>query len=138
MTKLQRFLSMFGALAFFSSTAFATTRLFRGTQHQSPSPETTEVNLEEQLMSHERGYLAVLEREPKNQVALEGLVMVRLQMNNLNGLVEPLETLIELNPEDKNYKTLYTELQEQLNTAPSPQAEEEWSEPESTPSPTQE
>lgn len=138
MKKSQRFLSIVGALAFFSSTAFATTRLFQDSQHQNPSPETTEVNPQEQLMSYERGYLKVLEREPQNQVALEGLVRVRLQMNNLEGLVEPLETLMEINPEDQTYQTIYTQLQEQLNTGQSSQPEEESSDPNSMPSPTQE
>jgi len=120
MTKLQRFLSLFGAVAFFGSTALATTRLFR----TSPTPqaeETTPPTIEEQLLSQERGYLKVLEREPENKVALEALVMVRLQMNNLEGVVEPLETLIKVAPEESTYQTLYTQLQEQLqNTSSEP------------------
>ena len=117
MKKLQRFLSIFGALAFFSSTAFATTQLFRNSNSSDYAAEdpSQNVTVEDHLSSQERGYLKVLEREPKNRVALEGLVMTRLQMNNLEGVVEPLEALIEINPEETTYQTLYGELQEQLN-----------------------
>ncbi|MDJ1167894.1 tetratricopeptide repeat protein [Roseofilum sp. BLCC_M154] len=116
MTNLQRCFAIFGALAFFGSTALATTRLFRTPPRPNPSSETETLTVEDQLLSQERGYLTVLEREPKNKVALEGLIMVRLQMNNLEGVVKPLETLIEVAPEDTTYKTLYEELQQQLNT----------------------
>ena len=117
MTNLQRCFAIVGALAFLSSTAVATTRLFRTSPRPNSSSETQPLTVEEQLLSQERGYLTVLGREPKNKVALEGLIMVRLQMNNLEGVVKPLETLIEVAPEDTTYQTLYQELQQQLNQA---------------------
>jgi hypothetical protein len=40
------------------------------------------------LAAQERGYQTVLQREPQNQTALEGLTNVRLQMNNQVGAIE--------------------------------------------------
>ncbi|MEL6764429.1 MAG: tetratricopeptide repeat protein, partial [Cyanobacteria bacterium J06607_6] len=48
----------------------------------------------------------LLEREPNNQTAIEGLVEARIQLNDLEGVVEPLEKLAELNPDTPEYRVL--------------------------------
>ncbi len=57
----------------------------------------------ELLQSQEKGYEAVLKREPNNQSALQGLVQARVQMNHFHSAKEPMETLLKLDPENPGY-----------------------------------
>lgn len=70
---------------------------------------------ESQLKLQEQEYEVVLKQEPKNQVALEGLVAIRLQMKNTKGAVKPLEKLIKFYPNQQEYKTLLAQVQKGSN-----------------------
>lgn len=61
---------------------------------------------QEELEARARGYALVLEREPDNQTAIQGLVDARIQLGDLEGVVEPLTKLAELNPEIPDYQIL--------------------------------
>jgi len=111
---LHRVLAIVGGVSFIGSTVFAITSVFRDALTQPVSSETTEPTIEERLAKQERGYEKVLQREPQNQVALEGLVSVRLQMKDAAGAIGPLSKLVQLFPERRNYKILLEELQEQV------------------------
>ena len=65
-----------------------------------------------ELEKQEQGYALVLQREPENQMALQGLVQVRLQRNNLQGAVAPLEKLVELNPDRADYQALLAQVKQ--------------------------
>ena len=58
----------------------------------------------------EHDYQVILKQEPDNQVALQGLVQVRLQMNDTKDAVQPLEKLVKLNPDKQEYKTLLAQI----------------------------
>jgi cytochrome c-type biogenesis protein CcmH/NrfG len=88
---------IFGVVSLFSSGL--------SSQHQQKSAPVA-VSQESLLAAQERGYQTVLQREPQNQTALEGLANVRLQMNNKVGAIEPLEKLVKLNPDRADYKAL--------------------------------
>ena len=99
------FVSMAG---FAGSTIFGMVSLFSSglsSQHQQKQAAVA-VSQESLLAAQERGYVVVLQREPQNQTALEGLANVRLQMNNKVGAIEPLEKLVKLNPGRSDYKAL--------------------------------
>lgn len=99
------FVSMAG---FAGSTIFGMVSLFStglSSQHQQ-KPVAAAVSQESLLAAQERGYETVLQREPQNQTALEGLANVRLEMNNAKGAIEPLEKLVKLNPDRADYKDL--------------------------------
>lgn len=71
-----------------------------------------------QLQAQEQGYEAVLEREPDNQTALEGLLQIRLQKLQSGGgdieeVISPLQKLAELNPERTEYQLLLAQAQQQ-------------------------
>ncbi|MEG4027735.1 MULTISPECIES: tetratricopeptide repeat protein [unclassified Microcoleus] len=89
--------AIFGIFSLFSSGL--------SNQHQQ-KPTPVAVSQESLLAAQERGYVGVLQREPQNQTALEGLANVRLQMNNKVGAIEPLEKLVKLNPDRADYKVL--------------------------------
>jgi len=80
-----------------------------GNSDQSLDPTSVQAELEAQA----RGYELVLQREPENQTALEGLVDTRIQMGAIEGVVEPLEKLVALNPEVTDYAVLLAQTKQQ-------------------------
>ena len=65
------------------------------TMSQTPMAE-----LKSKLAGEARGYEVVLQQEPNNQIALQGLVNTRIQLGDLEGAIAPLEKLITLDPQD--------------------------------------
>lgn len=68
---------------------------------------------ENDLEAQARGYELVLEREPDNQTALQGLLQTQIQLGNLEGAIPPLEKLAELNPEQTEYQVLLAQARQQ-------------------------
>ncbi len=72
-----------------------------------------------------RGYEQVLQREPENQTALKGLLQARLQLlsqkdksevkpADIQVVIEPLEKLAKLNPEQSEYSVLLAQAKQQI------------------------
>ena len=99
------FVSMAG---FAGSTIFGIVSLFSsGLSDQHQQKQTPVVVSQESLLAaKERGYMGVLQREPQNQTALEGLANVRLEMKDGKGAIEPLEKLVKLHGDRADYKAL--------------------------------
>lgn len=81
----------------------------------SPSPGANQ----SQLLSQEKGYEAVLAREPNNPTALEGLLQIRLQKiqagtGEVKDVIDPLQKLVELSPERAEYRILMAEAQQEV------------------------
>jgi len=99
------FVSMAG---FAGSAIFGMVSLFSSglsSQHQQKQVAVV-VSQESLLAAQERGYVGVLQREPLNQTALEGLANVRLQMDDTVGAIEPLEKLVKIHPDRADYQVL--------------------------------
>jgi cytochrome c-type biogenesis protein CcmH/NrfG len=112
---LQRILIIISGVAFAGSTVFGTIGLFTSAfQEPKDTAKTAAASKDSQLKAQERGYERVLQREPENQVALQGLVQARLQMNDLQGAVEPMEKLVKLNPERADYKALLAGIKQRV------------------------
>lgn len=113
---IQRIFIILSTLAFVGSTVFGFVSLFSGAfQQPQQDAKIAEVKSREtQLQAQERGYESVLQREPENQIALQGLVQIRLQKNDLPGAVEPMEKLVKLNPEKAEYKALLSGIKERM------------------------
>ena len=65
-----------------------------------------------------KGYEQVLEREPENTTALQGLLEARLQLfrlgqGDIKGIIIPLEKLSKLNPEETRYAVLLAQAKQQ-------------------------
>ncbi|MEG4454187.1 tetratricopeptide repeat protein [Microcoleus sp. N9_A1] len=106
--RTKQIFALVSMVGFAGSAIFGIVSLFSSglsSQHQQKSVAAV-VSQESLLAAQERGYETVLQREPQNQTALEGLANVRLEMNNKVGAIEPLEKLVKLNPDRADYKVL--------------------------------
>ena len=106
--RIKQIFALVSMVGFGGSAIFGIVNLFGSglsSQHQQ-KPAPVAVSQESLLAAQERGYVGVLQREPQNQTALEGLANVRLQMNNKLGAIEPLEKLVKLYPDRADYKQL--------------------------------
>ncbi len=83
------------------------------TTNTGATPTTAEEQQAE-LEGRAKGYELVLEREPNNITALQGLVEARIALGDLPSVVEPLEKLAELNPDVPNYSVLLAQTKQQL------------------------
>jgi tetratricopeptide (TPR) repeat protein len=87
----------------------------------SLSPSEQKSKLEDQV----RGYELVLQREPENQAALKGLIEARLRLltqkgkserkrADYEGVIEPLEKLAKLNPQNSQYGVLLAQAKQEI------------------------
>lgn len=107
----QRVMVIASGLFFLASTGFTMINLFSSAIKQTEAnPANSTEPPVDSLAQQEQGYEMVLQREPENTIALEGLVNIRLQMNDTKGAIEPLESLVQLHPERSDYKTLLNQL----------------------------
>ena len=113
---LQRILLLGSGVAFVgSSVAFMTmfgSRPQAQVQEQvvQSSPTNPTELIQQRLKAVEKGYKQILEQEPENRFALQGLAEIRIQMKDNEGAIEPIEKLIELYPEQEGYKKVLQEL----------------------------
>lgn len=80
----------------------------------SAATTATSPDRQAELEGRANGYELVLEREPDNQAALEGLVEARIGLDDLAGAVEPLARLAELNPQEPRYAVLLAQAKQEL------------------------
>jgi len=84
-------------------------------QANNPSSAPTQTQPEqENLADQARGYEAVLEKEPENENALQGLIEVRIQQGDIEGALSPLEKLADLNPDQQAYRILLAQAKQQV------------------------
>jgi cytochrome c-type biogenesis protein CcmH/NrfG len=112
---IKRILTILSGLAFAASSVFGMVELFtHASQESKANPTSAVASKDGQLKQQVKGYELVLQREPENQVALQGLVQARLQMNDLQGAVEPMEKLVKLNPNNPQYTALLAGIKQRI------------------------
>lgn len=103
-----------GAFLALSVLPFLTARSDRSTATAPTGQASEATDMQAELEARAKGFELVLEREPENQTAIEGLVDARIQLGDLEGVVEPLEKLAELNPDTPEYRVLLGQTKQSL------------------------
>jgi Flp pilus assembly protein TadD len=117
-------------LAFVGVSVIPLIGAFNNTPSASQNPPSTRGTLtssdeKSKLEDQVRGYELVLQREPENQTALKGLLEARLQLlsqkeksevkaSDIQVVIEPLEKLAKLNPEQSEYSVLLAQAKQQI------------------------
>ncbi len=115
---IQRFLIILSGVAFAGSTLLGIGSLYiNAFQDPKDTAPTATTSQNAQLKAQVKGYELVLQREPDNQLALQGLVQARLQMKDFQGAVEPMEKLVKLNPNNAQYKALLAGIKQRVGQA---------------------
>lgn len=110
--RLQKIVTVVSIVSFLSSTGFA---VFGALQQSSKtSNPVSPVSVESGLQQQARGFELVLQREPENRVALEGLANVRIDLKDTKGAKVLFEKLVKLHPERQDYKIQLDQLKKQV------------------------
>jgi predicted Zn-dependent protease len=113
-SRLTKAFVLASGVAFLSSSVLGLSGLFSSSLNKSAAKENAAQSQNAQLKAEEKGFLAVLKREPKNQTALRGLVEIRMRTGDAPGTKAALEQLVKLNPTNQQYKEFLTALNKQL------------------------
>jgi predicted Zn-dependent protease len=113
-SKLTKAFVLASGVAFLSSSVLGLSGLFGSSPNKSAAKENAAQSQNAQFKAEEKGFLAVLKREPNNQTALRGLVEIRMRTGDAPGTKAALEQLVKLNPTNKQYKEFLTALNKQL------------------------
>lgn len=114
--QVKQIVTLVSIVAFFGSSVYGAVGAISSSLKQPTEEATTAQPFREsQLQAQVQGYELVLKREPDNQVALRGLVSIRLQMKNLVAAIAPLQKLAQLNPGNQEYKTLLTQVKQRVS-----------------------
>jgi predicted Zn-dependent protease len=119
-TKANKIIIIVSGLAFLASSLLGLGGIIATSFNQPAAKENASQSQSSQLNAQEKGYIAVLQREPKNKTALEGLtkiVATRMQLGDVPGTRASLQKLIEFEPENKTYKELLTAVDKQIADA---------------------
>ncbi|WP_448571514.1 tetratricopeptide repeat protein [Trichothermofontia sp.] len=98
-----------GLMAFLGFSLIPFIGAFQGDARQAETAASAQANAQAQtneLEAQAKGYELVLQREPDNQTALRGLLEIRLQLQDIPGVIAPLEKLTKLQPEETRYGVL--------------------------------
>jgi hypothetical protein len=113
-SKLTKVFVLASGMAFLSSSVLGIAGLIGSSLNKPIATENPAQSQSAQFKAEEKGFLAVLKREPSNQTALRGLVEIRMRTGDAPGTKAALEQLVKLNPTNKQYKEFLTALNKQL------------------------
>lgn len=109
-----------GLLAFLGFSLIPFIGAFQGNARQAETAATAQASAQAQtseLEAQAKGYELVLQREPDNLTALRGLLEIRLQLQDIAGVIAPLEKLTKLQPEETRYGVLLAQAKQYTGDA---------------------
>ncbi|MBR8828671.1 MAG: tetratricopeptide repeat protein [Gomphosphaeria aponina SAG 52.96 = DSM 107014] len=112
-SKYSRWIYVVLVLMLLALLGFSTLPLVTSVVQANQVQQTTNA-ADPQLEAQAQGYQLVLQREPDNQIALRGLLEVRLQQGNMQETIYPLERLAQLNSEQVEYSILLAQAKAQV------------------------
>lgn len=117
--KLSRVVTLVLGLGFAGSTlAIALSSVFSQGNSNNVASNPDAPSIEEQIQVQVRGYEKVLEREPQNVAALEGLAQIYLQTGDPKKAIPTLEKLVEYYPEQPEYAGILEIIKQQEANQP--------------------
>jgi cytochrome c-type biogenesis protein CcmH/NrfG len=113
-TKINKTLIIASGVAVLGSSLVGLGGMIATSLNQPAVQENAQQSQDSQLKTQEKGFMSVLQREPKNHTALRGLVQIRLQLGDIAGTRSALGELIKLDPANKEYKELLAAIDKQI------------------------
>lgn len=108
--KLQQLLCIIGFYGMILPVIYSTAKVINESPEQSPAVQQSQQNtIQEALQAQIRGYEMVLQREPNNLTALEGLANTKMQVKDYAGAIEILQELVKQYPERSDYGAMLAE-----------------------------
>lgn len=83
---------------------------------EATTPSTPTIGAQElaKLEKQAEGYELVVQREPDNKTALQGLLETRLKLGDIPGAISPLEQIVKQNPEQTDYGVLLAQAKQHV------------------------
>jgi hypothetical protein len=112
--KFTKIFVILAGLAFLGSSVAGLSGSIGSSMNEPAATEKAAQSQSAQLAAEEKGFAAVLQREPNNQTALKGLVSIRLHRGDIAGTRTALAQLVKLNPTERQYKELLEAIDKQV------------------------
>jgi thioredoxin-like negative regulator of GroEL len=112
--KFTKVFVILAGLAFLGSSVAGLSGSIGSSMNEPAATEKAAQSQSAQLAAEEKGFAAVLQREPNNQTALKGLVSIRLKSGDIAGTRTALAQLVKLNPAERQYKELLEVIDKQI------------------------
>jgi thioredoxin-like negative regulator of GroEL len=112
--KFTKVFVILAGLAFLGSSVAGLSGSIGSSMNEPAATEKAAQSQSAQLAAEEKGFAAVLQREPNNQTALKGLVSIRLKSGDIAGTRTALAQLVKLNPAERQYQELLEAIDKQI------------------------
>ncbi len=115
--KAQKVIVILSGIAFLGSSVLGIGGLILSSLQEPTAKENPTQSQNAQLNAQEKGFLAVLTREPKNSTAIRGLseiVNIRMQQGDVPGTRATVEQLVKIDPTNQKYKEFLAAIDKQI------------------------
>jgi thioredoxin-like negative regulator of GroEL len=112
--KFTKIFVILAGIAFLGSSVAGLSGSIGSSMNEPVATQKAAQSQDAQLAAEEKGFAAVLQREPNNQTALKGLVSIRLHRGDVAGTRTALAQLVKLNPTERQYQELLAAIDKQL------------------------